>query len=178
MPVREIWKDVVGWKGFYKVSDLGRIKSLPRQVPRGNHTLTIKGLICKTPPDNHGYLIFVMRRNNRGKTSKVHVEVARAFHGERPKGLDVRHRDGKKANCRADNLHYGTRSQNHMDKARHGTHSRGERSSSAKLTRKQVLKIRRRYRRENITHAALAADYGVCRETISVAIRGKTWGWL
>lgn len=27
---QEIWKDVVGWEGFYQVSNLGRVKSLDR----------------------------------------------------------------------------------------------------------------------------------------------------
>ena len=27
---KEIWKDVVGYEGLYKVSNFGRVKSLPR----------------------------------------------------------------------------------------------------------------------------------------------------
>lgn len=175
---REIWKDIVGWEGFYRISSLGRIRSMPRLIPRGNHTLTIKGLIIKPGIDNHGYPLFVLARHGERVSRRVHVEVARAFHGPRPKGLDVLHRDGKKTNIRATNLRYGTRSENHMDKVGHGTHSRGERSSKAKLTEKQVLEIRRRYKSETISHESLAVYYGVSRKAISMLISGKNWGWL
>lgn len=30
--MEEIWKDVVGWEGIYKVSNLGRVRSLDRHV--------------------------------------------------------------------------------------------------------------------------------------------------
>ena len=45
---QEIWKDVVGWEGFYQVSNLGRVKSLDRWYysKKGTHveTFTIKDL--------------------------------------------------------------------------------------------------------------------------------------
>ena len=28
----EEWRDVVGWEGLYQVSNLGRVKSLPRRI--------------------------------------------------------------------------------------------------------------------------------------------------
>src|SRR5690606_18901524 len=31
----EFWKDVVGYEGFYKVSNLGRVKSLTRVIKKG-----------------------------------------------------------------------------------------------------------------------------------------------
>ena len=32
MTEKEIWKDVVGYEGFYKVSNLGRVKSVDRLI--------------------------------------------------------------------------------------------------------------------------------------------------
>ena len=31
----EVWKDVVGYEGKYQVSNLGRVKSLPKKMGRG-----------------------------------------------------------------------------------------------------------------------------------------------
>ena len=32
----EIWKDIVGYEGYYQVSNLGRVKSLPREIRYAN----------------------------------------------------------------------------------------------------------------------------------------------
>ena len=48
--MKEIWKDVIGYKNFYKVSNKGRVKSLNRIIIRGNGTpQTIKSRILKSP---------------------------------------------------------------------------------------------------------------------------------
>jgi len=45
---QERWKDVVGWEGYYKVSDRGRIKSLDRTiVDKGGSKRTYKGRVRK-----------------------------------------------------------------------------------------------------------------------------------
>ncbi|MDX3713446.1 HNH endonuclease signature motif containing protein [Streptomyces europaeiscabiei] len=51
----------------------------------------------------------------------MHQIVAAAFLGPRPDGHDVRHLDGNPLNSALSNLSYGTRSENELDKARHGT---------------------------------------------------------
>lgn len=40
--VDEVWKDVPGWEGYYRVSNLGRVKSLERIVENA-HTSYRKG---------------------------------------------------------------------------------------------------------------------------------------
>ena len=47
----EIWKDIKWYEGFYMASCLGRIKSLNRNVPRGEFFATVKETILK-PGDN------------------------------------------------------------------------------------------------------------------------------
>ena len=32
----EIWKDINGYEGYYQVSNLGRVKSLPRIIKSGS----------------------------------------------------------------------------------------------------------------------------------------------
>ena len=41
--MEEIWKDVVGYEGYYQVSNLGRVRSLDRIASNGRK---IKGLAC------------------------------------------------------------------------------------------------------------------------------------
>lgn len=69
-----------------------------------------------------GYRHIVLCDGAHRRTREVHCIVAEAFHGPRPEGMDVRHLDGGKTNNAASNLAYGTRTENHLDAVRHGTH--------------------------------------------------------
>lgn len=171
----EIWKPVVGWKGFYEVSDRGRVRSIARKITRSNgRTMTILARVLSAPPNNDGYPHVTLHRTGQTVSAKVHTLVARAFHGKRPTGLEVRHLDGVEANCRAKNLVYGTSGQNGLDKVRHGTSTKGERNPKAKLTMKDVLAIRASI----IATSDLAKAYGVCKSTIRDVRSRRSWGWL
>jgi hypothetical protein len=52
--ITENWKDISGYEGLYQVSDLGRIKSLPKQ--RG-YSLIKESFIIKQCIDVSGYFI-------------------------------------------------------------------------------------------------------------------------
>lgn len=48
LKMEEIWKDVIGYEGLYKVSNLGRVRSLNRNVTDKNGTsYTLIGTILK-----------------------------------------------------------------------------------------------------------------------------------
>lgn len=115
MMTTEEWRPAPGYKGCYEVSSLGRVRSLSR--PRH------PGRILKPQPGPSGYLRVHLSRDGVRRHRKIHVLVARAFLGERPPGLEVRHLDGNHANNVITNLTYGTRSENQLDRVRHGTHS-------------------------------------------------------
>lgn len=99
----EIWKDVVGYEGRYKVSSLGNVMSM-RYGGRG-------GVRLMHPTAHHsGYKMI-----NLGKPKKirlVHVLVAEAFIDNPEKKPFVNHIDGNKGNNRADNLEWVTALEN------------------------------------------------------------------
>lgn len=72
-------------------------------------------------------------------------------------------------------LEWGTRTQNQLDMAKHGTIARGANSSSCKLTGRQVLEI---YANTGEDNAVLAARMGVSVTTLGDIRRGKSWAWL
>src|SRR5690554_3506076 len=76
--------------------------------------------------DGSGYpAVRMTEPNGRRRKFKVHQLVCRAFHGERPTAShEVRHLDGNPMNNHADNLAWGTRSENALDRSRHGTQHR------------------------------------------------------
>lgn len=72
--------------------------------------------------DGSGYPVVRMKgADGKRKKLKVHKLVCRAFHGEKPSiEHEVRHLDGDTMNNHADNLAWGTRSENAKDRVRHG----------------------------------------------------------
>lgn len=112
--------------------------------------------------------------DGRRVTRRVHVLVAEAFHGERPSGLLVRHRNGDRRDNRAENLAFGTALDNAADRARHGTVARGERVATSKLSEDNVREIRRRLE-QGERRPALAVEFGVTSNTIARIERAETW---
>lgn len=103
---KEIWKDIEGYEGLYQVSNLGRIKSLPR-----NGTIK-KEKILKSRKDKDGYLLINLCKNNKVTTFKVHRLVGLMFL-DNPNSLpEINHNDGNKENCEVTNLCWTTRSEN------------------------------------------------------------------
>lgn len=109
--MREEWRPVVGAEGRYEVSDEGRIRSLLGRTPR----------LLKLTEGSNGYqTVNVYGASQPRRLRSVHQLVAEAFIGPHPPDTDVRHLNGIKADCRAVNLAYGTRSQNMLDAVLHG----------------------------------------------------------
>lgn len=109
----EQWLDVVGFEGLYKVSSLGRVKTLER--------FGKPEIILKPQSRKDGYLAVTLSRASVCRTHKIHVLTATAFLGPRPEGMDIRHLNGDRADNRVGNLAYGTRAQNEADKRADGS---------------------------------------------------------
>lgn len=119
----EEWRPVVGWGGFYEVSSLGSVRSLPRSLPRVNgRMLNLRGRILKPTPNRDGYLTVGLCRDDVKVTYKVHRLVLDAFVGLQPEGMEACHFDDVKSNNVLGNLRWGTKSENTFDRVRNGNH--------------------------------------------------------
>jgi hypothetical protein len=107
------WRPIPGYESNYHVSDGGQVKSLPRNTTRG-------GILRPAPSKQPGYPSVVLWRDGKQRTFKVHQLVAAAFLGPRPDGMEVRHLNGDRLDCRLANLRYGTRAENAQDTIDHG----------------------------------------------------------
>ena len=158
----EAWRDIPDWPG-YQVSDQGRVSS--SQPWRGSDYRILR------PGDNgRGYEFVHLWRDGHKQRFYVHRLVAAAFLGPPPDGLDVNHKNGKKADNRLANIEYVTKSENAM-------HARVElkRRPNCRLTADQVRGIRTRYEKGETTHKALADELGVAEETVRLAVSRQTW---
>ena len=117
MTESEVWKDVVGFEGLYKVSNKGRIYSVDRIDSRGHRR---RGRVLKPVNNGHGYLQVGLCKGGTRKRKLMHRLVADAF-VPNPKGfLEINHKDENKSNNEFTNLewcihkynvNYGTRNE-------------------------------------------------------------------
>lgn len=93
----EIFKDIKGYEGLYKISNLGRVKSL-----KWNKEKILKGAF-----DYQGYMLVSLSKEGVQKTHKVHPMVAESFLGHKRDGTHkvvVDHIDGDNKNNKLSNL--------------------------------------------------------------------------
>lgn len=102
--MKEIWKDVVGYEGLYKVSNLGNVMGLKR------------GKILSPQERQHGYLAVCLygrpSKNGRFRQVSVHRIVAEAFVPNPNRFKEVNHKDENKQNNVAENLEWCSHKQN------------------------------------------------------------------
>lgn len=75
-------------------------------------------------------------------------------------------------------LRWATRKENHADMLIHGTHGRGERNSTAKLTEADVLAIRALRAATGLSQSKIARRYGVTRAAVCDIVIRRSWAWL
>lgn len=103
--MKEIWEDIKGWEGKYQVSNLGRVKSLPRTTIRNGHIANVYGRILKQRINQDGYYS-VSLGNSPRVPYRVHRLVAEAFIDNKHGLAQVNHIDGNKTNNLVSNLEW------------------------------------------------------------------------
>lgn len=111
--MKEIWKDVEGWEGLYQVSNLGRVKSLPRMRNAIHPYMTNETILSpRAYGKDRGYVSVALCCNGRRKQISIHRLVAKAF-VPNPCGYgEVNHIDENKSNNVSTNLEWCSRSYN------------------------------------------------------------------
>lgn len=92
----EIWKDVVGYEGLYKVSNLGNVYSYYMNRQK------------KQSIRKDGYKFVVLKRNGKQKYMMVHRLVAEAFIPNPDNLPMINHKDENPSNNNVDNLEWCT----------------------------------------------------------------------
>jgi hypothetical protein len=110
----EIWKDIPGYEGKYQVSNLGRVKSLPRKMCNNKGCHISKEKILKPIMDHYKYYNVKLYINNKQSTKKIHQLVSIAFLNHIPCGykLVVDHINNIKTDNRVENLQIITSREN------------------------------------------------------------------
>jgi hypothetical protein len=114
-----------------------------------------------------------------GKRRTAHRTVCRLQHGEPPfPGAQAAHSCGKghEGCVNPNHLYWATRVENAADMVRHGRSTRGRRHNTI-LSEADVISIRAQVAAGK-TRTAVAKDYGVTRNCISLVCSRTTWGHI
>lgn len=166
----EQWKDVPHTNGLYKVSNLGRFKSLNTRT--GIPSIT-KGSLNK----NRGYLYYSVqvKRKNR-KNWIAHRLVATVFIPNPHNLSTVDHIDGNKTNNAVSNLEWVTQKENNRRAIENGQSKKFVKGQgNSKLNWEKVAEIRKKRELYGTKYDDLAKEYGVKYSTIAHIIRGSRW---
>lgn len=110
---KEEWKAVKGYEGFYEVSNMGRVRSLPRQIKN----YRFNGKVLKQFTTNGEYLRVTLSVYGKPKIVSVHRLVAEAFVPNPQNKETVNHINEIKQDNRAENLEWLTL----LENVRYGT---------------------------------------------------------
>lgn len=160
----EDWKDIPGYKGLYRVSSFGRIKSLK------------KNIIMKPILQSNGYC-HIGLNNGVQKQFRLHRIIANTFIPNPENKPQVNHKDGNKQNNRIENLEWNTPKENMNHAMRTGLNrpSMIGRFGADHNTSKPCLQISS----DGFLLAVYGSQYeamrqtGICQTTINKCSKGK-----
>lgn len=108
----EEWKPVAGYEGIYEVSNLGKIRTIPRKVKKWDGERTLLPIVRKTFFSPGGYERSVLSLNGVNEKVLVHRIVAGAFIENPYNKPDVNHKNGIKSDNTVNNLEWVTKKEN------------------------------------------------------------------
>lgn len=176
--MKEIWKDIKDYEGLYQISNLGRIKSLPKIKGRA---LTSEKILSPVI-GNRGYKMIFLYKNGNKKRYSLHRLIAIAFIENKNNKPYINHKDGNKLNNSIENLEWCTCRENTMHALNIGLRKyiiapKGENVKNATLKQEEADYIRRVCipRDKEFGINVLAKRFGVDRHTISNVLNNKTY---
>lgn len=107
--MKEIWKDVKGYEGLYKVSNLGNIK---RILFINNKVIKKQDKLLKPQINKRNRIYITLYKEGKKKNCIVHRLIAEAFIPNPNNYPEVNHIDGNSLNNNVNNLEWCTKKYN------------------------------------------------------------------
>lgn len=168
----ELWRDVVGFEGFYQVSNHGRVKSLDRQVFYiDGRVRTFYGQILKLRLDSKGYYFVTLIKPGFKIQQRVHRLVAESFILNFQNKPCVNHKNSNRKDNIVDNLEWVT----HKENTQHAIKKGLLYKPGKKLDVEKINLIKKMYNSGTFTQQGLANIFSLSQSQISRIVGGKNW---
>ena len=112
---QESWRQVVGYKGYYEISNLGNLRSVDRIVRyKSSGTMLRRGRTMKQNKNKFGYCDVRLCKKGVEKAHLVHRLVAMAFLDNPECKPQVNHKNGVKWDNRLENIEWASLAENRL----------------------------------------------------------------
>ena len=165
--MNEVWKEIIGYEGFYDVSNYGSVRKSD-------------GLIMKSRKEHDGYYRVGLSKKGIRKFHKIARLVAKSFIENPENKPEVNHKNGVKTDDILSNLEWATKSENMKHADRNGLRKmqRGSKCTWSKLDETKVAEIKILLEKSSIKQKEIAKKFGVDASLISQIKSGKKWKYI
>ena len=112
-PIKEEWKDIIGYENLYKISNTGKIVRKQFTIlDKDNKSRTYSEKELCYSINSSGYKKLTLRKDGVGENEYLHRLLALHFIPNPNNYSEVNHKDGNKLNCNLSNLEWVSKSQN------------------------------------------------------------------
>lgn len=170
---------MLGFEGYYEVSDQGRVRSKDRVINfdgRWGETRRAQASTLLRPlKHSGGYNKVTLWKDGSATQVLIHKAVLEAFVGKRPNGMQAAHANGDKQDNRLSNLRWATPAENQADREGHGTGRIGRPHPVTRLGLDMARVIRRVHSESGMNVSKLARCFGIPRTTTAAIINNRVW---
>ena len=174
--MNEIWKDIPEYEGLYQVSNLGNIKSLPKEHNLKNgHGYIQKEKVLKPYKNNKGYLQVTLIKDNKHIKKQIHRLVGEVFIKNTNHYIEINHKNENKSDNRVENLEWC----NHKYNSNYG--KRNKKISQALNKKINQYDLNGHFIRTWNSQLEIQKELNIPQANISAVIRGlykQTHGYI
>lgn len=176
---QELWKDVVGYEGYYQVNNLGEVRGVERFVKHVSGGLKkVRSRVLYRHPDRKGYIRVLLAKEGKNKCCQVHRLVALAFIPNPNNKPCINHINLQTNDNNVVNLEWVTNRENTDHSVNMGSFiglNRGEKQGGSKLKDKEVIQIKKYLNEGFLKSRETAQLFNASEQTICNIKKGRSW---